>query len=119
MGLSANLKRWVQHPYSLWVVFVLIAIVASVQGYMRLQKLVGNVVFTSYNNYLIFKHSFFHLIHHKDLYILYPQEHWDLYKYSPAFSLLFGIFAILPDGVEFTEHTILTLCHQLVAECQL
>ena len=49
--------------------------------------------------YLIFKQSFFHLIEGKDLFILYPQEHWDLYKYSPTFSLLMAPLAILPDVV--------------------
>ncbi len=52
---------------------------------------------THYNNYIIFKQSFFHLIHYQDLYKLYPAEQWDLYKYSPSFALLFGLLAYLPD----------------------
>ncbi|MEN0005836.1 MAG: glycosyltransferase family 87 protein [Bacteroidota bacterium] len=56
-------------------------------------------VYTHYNNYIIFKQSFFHLIENKDLYILYPEEHWDLYKYSPTFPLFFSVFAVLPDTV--------------------
>jgi len=35
----------------------------------------------------------------KDLYISYPDEQWDLYKYSPSFSLFFGLFAYLPDFI--------------------
>lgn len=56
-------------------------------------------LYTAYNNYVIFKQSFFHLIHHQSLYVLYPQEHWDLFKYSPTFALLFGAWAMLPDAV--------------------
>ena len=52
---------------------------------------------TQYNNYLIFKNSFFHLIHHVDLYQSFPNEQYDLFKYTPTFSLVFGSIAILPD----------------------
>jgi hypothetical protein len=50
-----------------------------------------------YNNYLIFKSSFHHLIHQQDLYTYYPPEHFDLYKYSPTFALFMAPFAYLPD----------------------
>ncbi len=53
--------------------------------------------YTHYNNYIIFKQSFFHLINNKDLYLYYNNEQFDLYKYSPSFSLLFGLLAYLPD----------------------
>jgi len=50
-----------------------------------------------YNNYLIFKHSFHHLVEGRDLYQYYPKAHWDLYKYSPTFPLLMAPMAQLPD----------------------
>lgn len=50
-----------------------------------------------YNNFLIFRQSFFHLLEGKDLYILYPSEHWDLFKYSPTFALLMAPMAVVPD----------------------
>lgn len=50
-----------------------------------------------YNNYIIFKQSFFHLIEQKDLYQLYLTEQWDLFKYSPTFSLLMAPMALLHD----------------------
>lgn len=53
---------------------------------------------TLYNNFLLFKHSFSHLLHHQDLYVLYTGENsFDLYKYSPTFALLMAPFAALPD----------------------
>ncbi|MDQ3108958.1 MAG: DUF2029 domain-containing protein [Bacteroidota bacterium] len=58
----------------------------------------GGAEYTHYNNYLIFKQSFFHLVENKDLYHDYPAEHWDYYKYSPTFSLFMAPFAVLPDA---------------------
>lgn len=55
--------------------------------------------YTAYNNYVIFKQSFAHLLHNQSLYIHYPEEHWDLFKYSPTFALAFGLLAKLPDGI--------------------
>lgn len=57
----------------------------------------GDGVFSHYNNYIIFKESFFHLVNGTDLYIAYPDDFWDLYKYSPAFSLMMGAMAWMPD----------------------
>ncbi|TDB66856.1 glycosyltransferase family 87 protein [Arundinibacter roseus] len=77
----------------------LVVVLATLQSYIGSMKTFpgSEILYTSYNNYLIFKQSFFHLIDQKDLYILYPQEQWDLYKYSPAFALLFAPLASIPD----------------------
>ena len=53
--------------------------------------------YKAYNNYVIFSQSFQHLIDHKDLYAQHPDDQFDLFKYSPAFSVFFSIFAIQPD----------------------
>ncbi|WP_034256976.1 glycosyltransferase family 87 protein [Adhaeribacter aquaticus] len=81
------------------ILFSILAIFASVQSYLKPESInIGNGrYYTHYNNYIIFKQSFFHLIHYQDLYKLFWDEHWDLYKYSPTFSLFFGFFALLPD----------------------
>ena len=57
----------------------------------------GDVAYTHYNNFIIFKDSFFHLIHQQNLYVEYPAEYADLYKYSPTFALFMGLFAFLPN----------------------
>lgn len=54
---------------------------------------------TQFNNYIIFKNSVFHLFNHTDLYKSYPNEHYDLFKYTPTFSLIFTIFAYLPNYI--------------------
>jgi Glycosyltransferase family 87 len=83
------------------ILYLLTAVIASIQCYF------GNIIpsgqsgrmYTNYNNFVLFRNSFFHLIQGKDLYISYPDEQWDLYKYSPTFSLVFGLFAYLPDFI--------------------
>ena len=52
--------------------------------------------FSHMNNWLIFKASFFHLLEGQSLYIHYPQEYNDLYKYSPTFALFIAPLSILP-----------------------
>jgi hypothetical protein len=83
------------------IIVLLFAIFASFQSYLQKKKTFNaeGIQYTHYNNYIIFKQSFVHLTENKDLYKLYPEEQWDLYKYSPAFSLFFGVFAIFPDVI--------------------
>lgn len=52
--------------------------------------------YTHFNNFVIFRNAFFHLVQHQDLYVFYPQEQYDLFKYSPTFALLMFPFAALP-----------------------
>jgi hypothetical protein len=51
------------------------------------------------NNFLIFRAASTHLLAGRDLYAAYPAEHFDFYKYSPTFALLFVPFALLPFAV--------------------
>ena len=68
---------------ALWVISV---IAATVQQGVAHQN----------NNYLIFRAASLHLLHGQDLYAAYPALHFDFYKYSPTFALLFLPFAVLP-----------------------
>ncbi|MDB4879469.1 MAG: hypothetical protein JWL60_915 [Gemmatimonadetes bacterium] len=51
------------------------------------------------NNFLIFREASLHLLRGQDLYAAYPAVHFDFYKYSPTFALLFLPFALLPFAV--------------------
>jgi len=84
-----------------YILYVIIAITASIQCYYGFIRPFGQYgkAYPNYNNFIIFRNSFFHLMQGKDLYISYPEEQWDLYKYSPTFSLFFGLFAHLPDFI--------------------
>jgi hypothetical protein len=52
---------------------------------------------TAYNNYLIYKHVFLHVLERTDLYAFYPEDHQYQNHYGPSFSLLIAPFALLPD----------------------
>lgn len=81
----------------LLIIYAAITIIASVLEFFKGPKVFNGIAYTHYNNYLIFKNSFYHLTENKDLYALFPQEYWDYYKYSPTFALLFAPIAILPN----------------------
>ncbi len=80
------------------IIILLVAVLCGVQSFLLDAGNTGNA-YTHYNNYVIFKNSFFNLVQQKDLYQLYPQLQWDLYKYSPTFALFFGLLAWLPNIV--------------------
>ena len=51
----------------------------------------------NYNNYLIYKHVFWHVLGSQDLYAFYPKEYLYQNHYGPSFSLVIAPFSILPD----------------------
>ena len=59
-----------------------------------LQKLLQGPA--TYNSYIIFKSSFFHLYYDQNLYGGYPDEYFDEYLYSPTFALLMAPLVYLP-----------------------
>ena len=81
--------------------YFLISLLATAQGILHGPKIYvpGGKPYTDYNNFVIFKYSFFHLIHNQDIYQYFPGDHWDLYKYSPGFSVFFGLLSWLPDPI--------------------
>lgn len=98
--MKQKVITFLEKPRSLAIIFFLFALGAALQSYFGS---VGTVEYqgmvfpmTSYNNYVIFERSFFHLLDGEDLYKFFPAEHWDLFKYTPTFSLLFGFFAMFP-----------------------
>ena len=94
------------HPLQiLLAVYIILAFVSASQAYvLKVKPAPGEIpTTTKYNNYVIFKYSHFHLLEGKDLYrSYYPEEYWDLYKYSPTFALFFGCFAWFPDWLGLT-----------------
>lgn len=88
-------KYWNLIPFIITTLLVLIICIQKFNA--------GDSVFlnqyTAFNNYLIFKSSSEHLLNAQDLYVLYPAEHGDLFKYSPTFAWLFIPFSYLPNFV--------------------
>ncbi len=100
MWRSEKVKWLLSSKVFYFLLFALIALIPTIRNIAQgasLRPEFNNGIYTSFNNYLIFKQSFFHLLHQKNLYILYIQEHWDYFKYTPTFSLFFGVFSYLPD----------------------
>lgn len=81
---------------------IAIALTVVITGIITTQNIVmdhymfGKASISFYNNYLIFKQSFFSLLENLNLYSLHRPIHWDFFKYSPTFALFFGLLAYLP-----------------------
>jgi hypothetical protein len=117
--MREKITALVLNPRTLLIAFILAAIGASVQNILLgthpfimpapgsfpedimnkpglMDQFIGSYM-TEYNNYVIFKYSFYHLLEGINLYGLHPQRHWDFFKYSPTFALLMGSIAWMPD----------------------
>lgn len=133
----SSFRNFLLQPRTLLVLYIIMALVASIQlialgahqfqnptADIRSTDIVNNPVtaklfvgnyYTEYNNYIIFKQSFFHFIHRQNLYTIYPKEQWDLYKYSPTFALCMGALAYLPDLVGLSIWNLLNAISLFVA----
>ena len=112
---KANLLRtWQSRSLSIVLLaYILISVIAAAQGLMAGPKIYvpGGRPYIDYNNFRIFKFSFYHLVQGKDIYQLFPDDHWDLYKYSPGFALCFGLLSWLPDTIGLLLwNLIISLC---------
>ena len=70
-------------------IYLLLAVLVALKQYQH----------GSYNNYLIFKYTFWHTLHQLPLYALYPAEYFDSNHYGVFFSVCIAPFAALPDGL--------------------
>lgn len=116
--VTRHLSPVTRHASAILIaLYAVLAIAASSQAYLLKVDTTGgaNANRTKYNNYVIFRQSHFHLLEGKNLYQAYPEEHWDLYKYSPAFALFFGGFARLPDWLGLTLWNLLNVAVFVVA----
>jgi len=103
MEIRDSVLAWMQSALSgrrvLTVVYVVFALAAGIQSYVSPDKQFtdGGKYYTCYNNYVIFRNSYTHMAEDRDMYVQYPDEQGDLYKYTPTFALFFGLFAMMPD----------------------
>ena len=67
--------------FSLWMLMVVISVALHMHNF---------------NNFLIYKFTFWHAIEQKSLYAAYPQDHFDANHYGPIFSLIMAPFAVVP-----------------------
>ena len=99
--MKQKLLQLIDNKTFIIVLFVLFAVIASTQSVLHSPSTYtyegSEYTRTHYNNYEIFKYSFFHLKNSEDLYTLHLDECWDYFKYTPTFATFFGIFAFMPD----------------------
>lgn len=79
---------------TLWIVYSVVAVLISLQSLWQKTNAYG---YTAYENYVIFRNSFAHLVQGLNPYASFPAEQWDLFKYSPAFAVAMAPFSVLPD----------------------
>ena len=92
-----NRFKFLKNINALLLVYIAIAVIAGLGEYLKGVKVFDGREYTHYNNFLIFKYTFFNLIEGGDIYALYPELFWDYFKYSPAFALLIAPLALMPD----------------------
>ena len=96
--MKDSIKNIISDKRVIIVIYIIFSFIASTQSLIGTKTYhEGGIEYNKYNNYTIFEKSFDHLTDNDDLYILYPEEHWDLYKYTPTFSVFFGFFNMFPD----------------------
>ncbi len=120
--MKLSWPTWLRGKYTaVFAVYLIAIVLVTLQSYLLPLQSYGTQGFfyTHYNNYIIFKQSFFHLVQHKNLYLWYEPEQWDLFKYSPVFAMLFGVFAYLPDPVGLLIWNILNVGCLVVAVVQI
>jgi hypothetical protein len=93
------MKKWVAQRRTWYILFTVLTVIATFQAFHPSTFGDTEIVYTDYNNYLIFKQSFQHLISDQNLYVGYPTEYYDLYKYTPTFAAIFGALAWMPDSI--------------------
>lgn len=70
--------------------YIILALVAALKQYLH----------HSYNNYLIFKYVYIHVLNLQPLFVNSPMNpYFDCNHYGPTFSILIAPFAMMPDAV--------------------
>ena len=81
--------RFISDPKYVFGIYLLISIISAISKYA------GGPL--KYNNYMIFKNVFTNTLAPRNIYLQYPEIHFDSNHYGVFFSILIAPFAILPD----------------------
>lgn len=87
--MKDKLLKFISNPKYIFGVYLLVSVLSAIA------KFQGGAL--KYNNYLIFKNVFTNTLQEKNIYLLYPDVHFDSNHYGVFFSILIAPFAILPD----------------------
>lgn len=81
--------KLISNPKYIFGIYLLVSAISAVTKFLSGPQ--------NYNNYLIFKNVFTNTLAEKNIYLLYPDFHFDSNHYGVFFSILIAPFAILPD----------------------
>ncbi|MDF7821110.1 glycosyltransferase family 87 protein [Runella sp. MFBS21] len=87
----SRFARLFQNEKVILAIYLLIALITYLQC-LALGK-------ESYNNFTIFREAFFHLLNHQNLHLEYPELYYDIFLYTPAFTIFFLPFSLPPVSV--------------------
>lgn len=96
-----KMERWQQ------VLFALVSLLVVFISVKQYSTSKASDTCTHYNNYIIFKNSPSHLSQGTNLYQGYEKEHYDVFKYTPTFALLFTPFLSVPDIIGLSAWNLL------------
>jgi hypothetical protein len=94
--ICTSIKNQVSTPLFIFGVYLIVAIVATLLKISIDLHHAGPGYISKVNNFIVYRNSFYHLIHHTGLYGFMPAEQCDQFMYSPTFAMLFAPFALLP-----------------------
>ncbi|WP_234110541.1 glycosyltransferase family 87 protein [Chryseobacterium sp. R2A-55] len=89
MNLKDKFIKLISNPKYIFGIYLLVSAISAVTKFFSGPQ--------NYNNYLIFKNVFTNTLAEKNIYLLYPDCHFDSNHYGVLFSMIIAPFAILPD----------------------
>jgi hypothetical protein len=102
---------WLGRPRNISIVFAGLVVAATALRLLFCEN--------PFNNFSIIRFSFHNLLSGNDLYAPHPDHHWDLFKYSPTFSLLMAPFYLLPRWLGLLVFNLLNAYLPYQAICRL
>lgn len=87
--LKDKFLKFISNPKYIFGIYFLVSALSAITKYA------GGPA--KYNNYLIFRNVFTNTLAEKNIYLLYPDVHFDSNHYGVFFSILIAPFAMLPD----------------------
>ena len=94
--IYSSIKKQISSPLLIFGVYLTIAVIATLLKVSIDLRHTEPGYFSKVNNFIVYRNSFYHLIHHTGLYGFMPTEQSDQFMYSPTFAMLFAPFALLP-----------------------
>jgi hypothetical protein len=95
-GLRRRLAAFFLDPRVAFAAPLVLAVIAAVPQLLLTAHRPPATGYTHYNNFIIFRQAFVHLVGNVDLYLYFPGVQHDNFLYSPTFAALMAPFAPLP-----------------------